>query len=163
MFNASPEPNSPSGMSTNVQRALTADALMSRIQILGVPSHKLFNPTKSVAMLTPGYILPPHQGLPFGFRAAGRERDARKTQGQRVAPSAGWQPAPTPANPGLGDALHQAPQGRQKIHPLIREWQRKSVCRPIRGLVGCRAFPGVRGLACDYDLRTIPCRRQTHV
>jgi len=57
---------------------------------------------------------------------------------------------------GWGMRCTKPRQGRQKIRPLIREPQPKSVCRPIRGLVGCRAFPGVRGLTPGYILAPHP-------
>jgi hypothetical protein len=54
MFNAFPEPCLPSGISTNVTRALTAAVLSSRIPLLAAPSHRLFNPTSSEAELARG-------------------------------------------------------------------------------------------------------------
>jgi hypothetical protein len=79
MFNAFPEPCSSSGISTNVKRALTAAVLASRIPLLAASSHRLFNPTPSVAELIPGYSLPSLSGLapyllttPLGGREARR-------------------------------------------------------------------------------------------
>ena len=63
MFNAFPEPCSPSGRSTNVKRALAAAVLSSNILPVKGTSHRLFNPTPSVAELTRGYYLARLRGL----------------------------------------------------------------------------------------------------
>ena len=70
-------------MTTMCERFLAGDKCMSRFkrQPVAVQSHRVFNPTKSVAMLTPGWTLAPLTGLGIDCRftrAFGHPAPARR-------------------------------------------------------------------------------------
>jgi len=106
MFNAFPEPCSPSGRSTNVKRALAAAVLSSNILPVKGTSHRLFNPTPSVAELTRGYFLLPLRGLASC-------NDLRELNG--LNPRVGLLRFRSPGLPE--SATQQAPEARQTVAP----------------------------------------------